>query len=417
MKIKSLAAASLAALLSLSASAQNAPSFKLYGFIRNYFAFDTRESSAGTEDLYFYMPKDQSLNASGVDLNATPSFRFAALTSRLGLDVTGYEAEGYKIGAKFETDFYSGVSGVTGTATLRLRQAYVTVAKDARTWKIGQAWHPMAADLPDIFSLESGAPFGPFSRTPQVTLDAKLGGGSSLTASAIWQMQYTSTGPDGASANYIKYGCLPELFLGYNLKTSNGVIKVGADVLSIKPRRTGTVKGETVLVNDRLTTTNFFVFTQQNMGDLVLKAKATYANDGSHMNIIGGYGYTAEAENGSRSYVATRNLTGWATLQYKKSKKWVPSVLLGYSQNLGTTEDVLASENVPASYVKNSASSVKSIYRIQPEILYNIGKLQFGLEYMLTSVQYGKGGKRIVAENDLHWVSNNRIQTMVKYTF
>lgn len=411
MKIRTIVAASLAALLSLSATAQNAPSYKLYGFIRNYYAFDTRESSAGSEDLYYWMPKDQSLNAVGEDMNAIPSFRYAALTSRLGLDLAGYEVEGYKIGAKFETDFYSGLSGVTGTATLRLRQAYVTVAKADRTWKLGQAWHPMAADLPDIFSLESGAPFGPFSRTPQVTLDKKLGGGSSITASAIWQMQYTSTGPDGAYANYIKYGLTPELFLGYNLKTDKGSFKVGADVLSIKPRNYGTKGGDKVIVNDRLTTVNFFAYGQQTIGDLVVKAKATYGNDGSHFNLIGGYGYTTENEDGSRNYVATHNFSGWATLQYKKSKKVVPSMLIGYVQNLGTSEDVAAA------YFKNSCSTIKSMYRIQPEVVYNLGKLQFGLEYMLTSVQYGKAGKRIMAEDNLHWVSNNRIQMMVKYTF
>lgn len=412
MKAKSFVIAALvAALLPATAGAQDKPNIKLYGFIRNYFAFDTRESSAGTEDLFFYMPKDESI-VDGVDLNAIPSFRFAALTSRLGLDLTGYEAEGYKIGAKFETDFYSGVSGVTGTAQLRLRQAYVTVAKDARTWKIGQAWHPMAADMPDIFSLETGAPFGPFSRTPQVNFETKLGeGGSSITAAAIWQMQYTSPGPDGNSANYIKYGLTPELYFGYNVKTSKGLFRIGADVLSIKPRNYGEVDGKKVLVSDRVTTASFFAYGQQTVGDLVVKAKATYGNDGSHMNLVGGYGYTTQNADGSRDYVGTHNVSAWATLQYKKSKKVVPSVLFGYVQNLGTSADVVES------YTKLSCGSLKSMYRIQPEVVYNIGKLQIGLEYMLTGVQYGKGGKRIMAEENLHWVANNRIQSMVKYTF
>ena len=33
--------------------------FKPYGFIRNYFTYDSRECIAGTGDLYFYMPKDE----------------------------------------------------------------------------------------------------------------------------------------------------------------------------------------------------------------------------------------------------------------------------------------------------------------------------------------------------------------------
>ena len=47
------------------------------------------------------------------------------------------------MGAKIETDFYAGVSGVTGTAQLRLRQAYVTFGYDDLYFKVGQAWHPM----------------------------------------------------------------------------------------------------------------------------------------------------------------------------------------------------------------------------------------------------------------------------------
>ena len=60
---------------------------KFYGFIRNYFAFDTRESKAGTKDLFYYLPKDEALNAKGEDMNAQSTFRFLAITSRFGLDI------------------------------------------------------------------------------------------------------------------------------------------------------------------------------------------------------------------------------------------------------------------------------------------------------------------------------------------
>ena len=411
MKTKFIAIAAIAALCSFSASAQDAakPQIKWYGFVRNYFAFDTRESSAGTEDLFFNMPKDENI-VDGKDLNAIPSFRYAALTSRLGVDVTGYEYNGYKIGAKIETDFYSGVSGVTGTATLRLRQAYATVAKDGRSWKIGQAWHPMAADLPDIFSLESGSPFGPFSRTPQVTADFAMGEGLSLTASAIWQMQYSSVGPDGASANYIKYGCTPELYLGFNVKGENTLTRLGVDVLSIKPRNYNATK--TDLVDDRITTFNLFAYGQQNIGNVTLKEKVTYVNDGSHMKMVGGYGVSGINKDGSWEYSASRNVSAWATIAIKKSKTWVPSMLLGYIKCFGTPDEIVGSF-----WANNSANSIAQMYRIQPEVVYNMGKLALGLEYMLTGVQYGKADKHMLVSENLHWVANNRIQMMVKYTF
>ena len=385
---------------------KNETHFKWYGFIRNYFTYDSRESSAGTEDFFYNMPKDESPNAAGEDLNAVSSFRFAALTSRLGVDVAGYEYDGYKIGAKIEADFYSGVSGVTGTAQMRLRQAYVSLAKEGRSWKIGQAWHPMAADLPDIFSLESGSPFGPFSRTPQVNFENKLSKTVSLTAAAIWQMQYCSVGPSGASANYMKYGCLPELYLGLNFKGEGSLFRVGADVVSIKPSGSAQTK-------DRLTTVNVFEYGQVKSGDWTFKEKVTYANDGSHMKMVGGYGVSGTDADGNPEYSASRNISGWATAQYKpKGSRWVPSILVGYVKNLGTPEAIVGDF-----WCNNSASTVAQMYRIQPEVLYNLGKVAFGLEYMLSSVQYGIAGNHGMAETNLHWVSNNRVQMMVKYTF
>ena len=189
--------------------------FKLYGFIRNYFIFDSRESVSGTGDLFYYLPKDVNMK-DGIDINDESSFRFVALTSRLGVDVSGYSIGNVHFGAKIEGDFYSGLSNssnanastyfpsntkISGTATARLRQAFATITwkelgkdqKNSAALKVGQAWHPMAADHPHLFSLEVGAPFGPFSRTPLVQMDANLGSNWIVSAAAIWQMQYTLT--------------------------------------------------------------------------------------------------------------------------------------------------------------------------------------------------------------------------------
>ena len=156
--------------------------FSLYGFIRNYFTFDSRESASGTGNLFYYLPFERNLNELGEDLNEQPSFRFLAITSRVGLDVNGYRVGKTDISAKVETDFYAGLSGSTGTATLRLRQAYMKLGwKDLPMGRntasvsllMGQAWHPLAADQPDVISLATGAPFNAFNRSPQVTMDAK----------------------------------------------------------------------------------------------------------------------------------------------------------------------------------------------------------------------------------------------------
>ena len=74
--------AALAMCASLGAQ-ETAPKVSLYGFIRNYYAFDTRESVAGTEDFFYYLPKDENKKGD-VDLNEQSSLRYAAITSRIG---------------------------------------------------------------------------------------------------------------------------------------------------------------------------------------------------------------------------------------------------------------------------------------------------------------------------------------------
>ncbi len=402
-----LAIALLAA--TLSAAAQDAPKFKWYGFIRNYAVADTRESVYGTEDFFYYLPKDTKM-VNGTDLNAQRTFAFAAITSRLGLDVTGYEVSGWNVSAKLEADFYAGVSGVTGTALFRLRQAYVTLAKGGFSAKIGQTWHPMAADMPHVFSLNTGAPFGPFSRTPEVVLEGKLSDSVTLTGALLWQMQYTSAGPEGASANYMKYGGIPELYLGLSYKKGGFTGRVGVDMLSIRPRHNdGTRK-----VSDRITTVSPFIYLEYTKNLFSVKAKSIFAQAGEHMNLNGGYGVSAVNSDGSWSYSPTRNSSTWVSLSYGKKLQGV--LFAGYVRNFGT-KDALVGDLY---FSKNSFSNMRQMYRIAPEVIYNLGKVAFGLEYEMTSVQYGDFGLNDVyglANENIHCVANHRFQLMVKYTF
>ena len=137
---------------------------------------------------------------------------------------------------------------------------------------IGQAWHPMAADLCDVIALNSGAPFGPFSRTPQVKMDARLGQFVTLTGAALWQMQYASIGPDGQSAEYIAYAKTPEAYIGLSAHNKGFLMRAGVDILSICPRHKGQVNGVDVRVKDRLTTVSPFDYIQYKAGGVLCQS-------------------------------------------------------------------------------------------------------------------------------------------------
>ena len=461
LSLITIALAFSTAVVGQEAKKETAPknNYKFYGFVRNYFVYDSRESISGTGDLFYYLPKDISLDASGEDINATSSFRYLSLTSRLGVDVTGYNIGNVHFSAKIEGDFYSGLSNssnanaslyfpsntkISGTATARLRQAYTTVTwkdlgekgQNSLALKMGQAWHPMGADFPHVFSLEIGAPFGPFSRTPLVQADYNLGKNLTLTGAALWQMQYQSSGPIGASAMYMKYGKVPELYAAATYKNGGFLFRAGVDVLSIKPRVfcTTQVGDKTVIdhkVSDRKTSVLGYAYTQYNKDKFSLRAKSTFGQGGEHLNLMSGYAKVGENPDGSWEYASLRNSSSWLSMSY--GKKWQGVLFAGYVKNFGLSHKdhiPYLDATIPASdvyFCGNGSSNINQIYRINPQLIYNIGKMNLGLEYQWTSIQYGKYGKDIngnkcldaygLATDGLHWVGNHRVNLMVKYNF
>lgn len=419
--------AALAALFSIASSAAGQDGrIQLYGFVRTYAAYDSRESFSSLDELLYYVPRDVDM-VGDRDLNAVGSLRVAALTSRLGVDVTGYEFGGWDMGAKLEADFGAGITGVTGTALMRLRQAYVTFAHDGLSFKAGQAWHPVSEGHPDLIALNAGAPYNPLSRTPMFMAQYAFGN-FSLVLAALWQMQFTSVGPDmdsggrGAvsSADYIKYGRIPELYLGVCYSDDAFLARMGLDILSIKPRHANAA-GEKL--GDRITTFNPFIYLQYSNGDFALKAKTVYAQSGEHIFLNGGYGVTASSvsggvpdESAGWEYAPTRSSSSWVSLKYGHRLQGV--LFAGFVKCFGSREALAGPDYLY--FRKNSAPEMNSAAGLSSALIYNLGKLSFGLEYDITSVRYGDwadGAFYGLATENLHWVTNHRVQTVVKFTF
>ena len=447
--------------------------FKPYGFIRNYFTYDSRESYSGTGDMYYYQPKDEAWNKTTdptlrEDLNAVSSFRFLSLTTRVGINIVGYKWRNTEFSGKIEADFFAGLTtkglgthAVSGLAQIRLRQAYMALGWDSLPMgkdlarvdlTIGQTWHPMAADLCDVISLNSGAPFGPFNRSPQVRMDARLGQLFTLTAAGLWQTQYTSIGPDGQSAEYILYSKTPEAYLGLSFHHQGWIVRAGANVLSISPRHLGEAldaNGNVILgtdnnplqikVKDRITTASPFLYLQYKKGEFSIKAKTIFAESGEHMNMNGGYGVKAINPDGSYAYTPTRTSSSWISLVYggkvgaqedKHPQKLQGILFGGYIHSVGTQEPMydpngdgrLDTKEIKAYYFYPRASNMNQMWRLSPTLLYTVGKFQLGLEYEITSVQYGDLTKGLnaqtgLADQGLHWVTNHRVQLMTKFNF
>lgn len=405
-----------------------------YGFFRTAAIFDSRDSKAGSEDMFYFVPLDVSTNLEGQDVNANPSFKSYAMTTRLGLDVSGYQYGSMKVGGKIETDFYL-MNG--STASLRLRHAYVNVFWDAIGYmenklsiKAGQTWHPMAANQPYCVNVETGAPFTPFNWSPQLMFDFTMNGGVTLTAGALYPMQFLPTGPIGESEKYVKYGLIPEMYAGLSYADKSFQVKAGADFISLRPRwRTNdhnysgdVLYDEGSRVRDRLNMISPFAYVQFTEGSFKINAKTVFAQGGDHLRLMGGYALYDWRDPFEYVYTPLRSSVSFASFSIGNQIQFM--CMVGYMMALGTQHNLpvdSSDHSLPECiyYSSFGSKNISRMLRATPTIAYNAGKFTVALEYNNTTVTYGdmtKLDNYARPLEDLHQVTNHRIMGVVRFT-
>ena len=386
---------------------------EIYGFVRNYFTYDSRSCVQSNEGLFNMLPNDINPGANGEDLNAIPSVRFLSMTTRLGLNVSGPEIWGAKSTAKIESDFCGASSGTA--FNLRIRQAYAKLAWENSNLLVGQAWHPMSGDLmPEVFSLATGAPFNPFNRSPQVRYNYSPVKSLTFTASALYQYQYGSVGPNGGTSNvYSRNALVPELFVGMTAKGEHLTGGWGVNASTIAPR---VVNGD-VRVHERLTSYSAMVFGSLKVDYLTVRAKAVYGQNTSHMQQPTGYGVVSIAADGTCTYDPMQLGSAWVTMMYGKKLHY--GFFAGWMKNFGSADQ----EYMVAPVVRNN-TGMDQAYRFSPVVTYKEKNMTIGLEYEHTAAAYGdykrSSGFGLLTNGiieNTHWVANHRVCMMLKYDF
>ena len=378
---------------------------KLYGQVRADLFYNTRANAESVDGLFYSYPMDIKLDAEGNDLNDQDNSNMYLLYSRLGLDVKGPKLGSAKTSAKIEFDFRG--SGTT-LSLIRLRHAYFNFDWGKSSVLAGQTWHPFFGEVsPQMLNLNTGAPFQPFSRAPQVRYRFNHNG-LQLTASAVWQSQFLSNGPDGKSNKYIKNSCVPEIHFGADYKTSNLIVGAGADMTSLVPRTQSTVDGNTYKVNERITTVSGEVHAKYTTPMWYFAAKSTLASNLTQTSMLGGYGVCdIDPITGQQSYTPTYNSSSWVNVVW--GKKWKVGAFGGYMKNLGTTKEV--------SSLIGTGVDVDQIVCGSAEVTYNLPHWRIGLEYNYTAAWYGDLNKANGKIVNTHSVDNHRIVASATFSF
>lgn len=402
-------------LASLSGMAQKKNfSYKFYGQVRADLFYNTRSNQETVDGLFNVFPKDVVKDAAGEDLNATPTSNLYMLYTRLGVDVKGPKIGKVATNAKVEMDFRGSGSSF---GVLRLRHAYLNLAWDkGSSLLIGQTSYPFFGDVfPRILNLNTGSPYQPFGRGPQVRYRLKRKN-FQLGTAFVWQSNYLSIGPDNKkSINYQKWSCVPDFYIGLDYNDGVWMAGVGAETTSLKPRTESVmnVDGQklTYKVNERVNSVSYEAHLQYKKNDWLAAAKTTMASNMTHTCMMGGYGITAEDEKtGEREYTPLRVSSTWLNVTY--GKVWSPGVFVGYAKNLGSAKKLL-----PESQLCGLGTNIDQLVSGGAELTYKMKHWKFGVEYLYTSAWYGEVDWNDGRVYDTHSVGNHRIVATAMFLF
>lgn len=383
--------------------------FKLYGFVRGDLFYNSRANVESFDGVFLLYPSDRLPDVDGKDLNAASNSGFYMMTTRLGVDITGPKIAGASSTGKIEGDF----AGVSGNHTLvRIRQAYFKLNwSNGSSLLMGQTWHPLFGEVaPRVLNVSTGAPYQPFSRTPQLNFRYTFGN-LSLSTVALFQSQFLSAGPDGKSMKYARNAVYPEFFAGITYKQAQLLLTAGVDILPLKPRTQSVVSGNTYRVDENITTTSFMLAGAYSKKLFSLSAKSVLGQNLTQVTQMGGYGVSEiNPITGAYSYTPFKHITSWVNATY--GKKYQGGIFLGHSHNLGSKESLTATDKV-----YGQGLNIDHLIYAAGQVSYNLPSVTFGLEYALNTAHYGTISLQDGKVRNTHALTNHRWVALMAYYF
>jgi hypothetical protein len=381
------------------------PTLTWGGFVKAEGMYDTRQVVEAREGYLLLYPKKVSPDKNGKDINAHGSFNQYAMTARLSAKVTGPDILHAKASALIEGDF-TGASNSENNS-FRLRQAYLKLQWTHASLTAGQYWHPLNIPemIPNVLSLNTGAPFHPFSRQPQVRLDASKGKINTMLALTA-QRDYVNNGPAGNSSVYLRNSVIPNLNGQVQYVTEKLFAGIGLDFKRLTPR----------LVTDSLYATDaavncisYTAFAMTTTKPLIIKMQLIYGQGINDHLVMGGYGVAStETVTNQQEYTPLNYLSGWINVQ-TTGKHWQGSLFAGYTKGFGANDPITG-----CIYARDA--DIDYVYRFSPMLSYINGKLLVATEIEFTTAAYGTPDKNYKVVDALP-VSNTRISFSVGYFF
>jgi hypothetical protein len=401
------------------------------GFIKTDVFYDTRQTVNIREGHFLLYPENIAPDANGNDANNKSSFNILSIQSRLRGSINGPDAFGAKTSGVLEADFFGNAgSGLDDVNGLRLRHAFVKLNWKTSELLVGQYWHPMfiAESFPGVISFNTGSPFQPFSRNPQIRF-SKSFGGLKLIACVFAQRDFTSIGPEyafvnntysvapSASSKYLRNADVPAAHfqMQYNPKSTEHLFGIGIDYKTLMPElhTVNNAKNKKYESSEKVSGVSAIAFARLKLKPITIKFEGVYAQNATDLVMIGGYAVSQinDTATGAKEFTNLNTGSVWLDMN-THGKKVQFGFFAGYTKNMGTTETVKTSTFYARGY------NIDNVYRIAPRVVFISGKLDIAFELEHTVATYGKVSANTKAElTDLKAVANTRALLAFVYKF
>ena len=388
----------------------------LNGFVKNDMFWDTRQTISAREDHFLLFPQEVKLDAAGADINKGMNFNFLSIQSRIAINFKGGgKVLNADMSGKIEADFFGQAND--NINLLRLRHAYLKLNWTNTELMIGQYWIPMFVTdcFPGTISFNTGVPFQPFGRNPQIRISQKMGK-VKFIAIANSQRDYVSRGPNPASPSttltsnmFIRNAGIPELSGQIHVTPSESLIfGFGGSYKQIKPQLVTPLNYRT---DELVGSFNSFAFLKLKTDNVLFKLQGIYGQNMPDVLSIGGFGVSDSTDitKGYVSYSCLNTASVWADIS-TNGKIFQFGIFGGYSKNLGSKKDIIGP-------IYGLGTSIESVYRVSPRVSYKHNKVKFALEGEYTVANYGSAKDSKGVPINLTAASNFRLLFASYYFF
>jgi hypothetical protein len=388
-----------------SAQVEDKIDVKFSGYLKTDFIYDSRATISAREGHFLLYPAPELMDTKGNDINDNSNFNSLAIQSRLKGVVTGPEVLDAKATGVVEGAFFGHSNNdING---FRLRHAFIKLKWQSSSVIIGQYWNPFFIPevYPGVVSFNSGVPFQPFSRNPQIRF-TKFFGNTGVSITAASQRDFASNGPNGPGSQYLRNSSVPILNAQVKHVAKNFVIGAGGNFKVLKPRL---ATANNYKSDETVSSIAGLAFAKYAQDLFTVKLEGTYGQNMYDLLMLGGYGVSSvDPVTAEEKYANTDVASVWTEFIYGTELQ--AAIFAGYTTNLGADKDI----NTNQLYARGS--NVDYLYRISPRVQYTFKQIRFALEFEYTTAAYGAPDNKAKV-NDSSEISNHRLLFAAYYLF